>query len=607
MVTRVTSIRLFLALECVRRSVLLSGRKLGSVGIIGCLAVLALATLILPHSFRLTAFSDVIQCLLLLFGILVFVPRALRSSGRMRLFWTLMAMGMALWFVYQSLWVYFEVWLRQEVPDMFAGDIVLFLHIVPLMAAVALRPHVPRDEYAAPLGHLDFTLLLFWWIYIYVLVVMSWQYAVVDAFAYTRNLNAVYLVEKLAFLGSLAACWLRSKGPWKALYANLFGASLMYAAASYVANLAIARQLYYSGSLYDIALASSMAWIVLLGIWSCAEEPRAETSHTPTAYGVWVARSGMIAVFSLPLFAAWALYDTAVPASVRSFRLELTLGAALAMGVMVLIRQRLLDRELIRLLNQSRDSFENLTRLQAQVLQSEKLASIGQLVGGAAHELNNPITAMLGYSELLLGTQLTPTQQTLAVKIGQYVRRTKSLVAGLLSIARKGPSKKTPVDLNTLVRTAVKVMQPQWEALKIEIRMDLDHSLPKILGDSNQLLQVCLQIVGNALYALEENGGCALTLVTEHHAGAAVLQVSEGVLSAESATAATPLRSLAPDDHLGLSACQPIVQEHEGRILCQSLERGGAVVRVELPVGASATGKVSKSGVPALHQSLPYA
>src|SRR5216684_953612 len=194
-----------------------------------------------------------------------------------------------------------------------------------------------------------------------------------------------------------------------------------------------------------------MTCIALLGIWSQAEAPQEETSHAPTAYGVWVARSGMIAVFSLPLFAGWALYDTAVPASVRSFRLVLTLGAALAMGVMVLIRQRLLDRELIRLLGQSDDSFGNLTRLQAQVLQSEKLASIGQLVGGAAHELNNPITAMLGYSELLLCTKLTPNQQTLAATIGQDVRRTKSLVAGLLSIARKGPSAKTPVDLNTLV------------------------------------------------------------------------------------------------------------------------------------------------------------
>ena len=171
----------------------------------------------------------------------------------------------------------------------------------------------------------------------------------------------------------------------------------------------------------------------------------------------------MIAVFSLPLFAAWALSDNNVPPRIQIFRLGLTLAAAFFMGMMVFLRQHLLDRELIRLLNRSRESFDNLNRLQAQIIQSEKLASIGQLVGGAAHELNNPITAMLGYSDMLLSTRLTAEQQPLAAKIGQYVRRTKSLVASLISFARQVPAPKSPVDLNTLARTAVKLTQPQWE------------------------------------------------------------------------------------------------------------------------------------------------
>jgi two-component system NtrC family sensor kinase len=156
----------------------------------------------------------------------------------------------------------------------------------------------------------------------------------------------------------------------------------------------------------------------------------------------------MIAVFSLALFAAWAISDVQIPARIRVFRLALTLLAAFCMGVMVLLRQQMLDRELVRLLNRSRESFDSLKRLQAQILQSEKLASIGQLVGGAAHELNNPITAMLGYSDLLLNTRLTTEQQPLAAKIGQCVRRTKSLVASLISFARQAPAAKTPLDLN---------------------------------------------------------------------------------------------------------------------------------------------------------------
>ena len=234
----------------------------------------------------------------------------------------------------------------------------------------------------------------------------------------------------------------------------------------------------------------------------------------------------MICVFSLPLFAAWAMSDNTVPSRVGIFRLALTLIAAFCMGVMVLFRQHLLDRELTQLLYHSRESVDSLKHLQAQILQSEKLASIGQLVGGAAHELNNPITAMLGYSDMLLSTRLTPGQQPLAAKIGLYVRRTKSLVASLISFARQSPAPKGPLDLNTLARTAVKLTQPQWEALGIEVRTQFDSALPKVLGDSNQLLQVCLQLVANCLHVLSEGGGHVLTLSTERQGETSVLQIA---------------------------------------------------------------------------------
>jgi signal transduction histidine kinase len=577
--------------------------KLWSVAVIGCLTALVLAALVLPQSFRLTAFSDLIQCLLLLSGTLSFAPRILRSQGRMRMFWALMTLGIALWFSYQLMWTYFEVVLRQDVPDLFSGDVVLFLHIVPLMAALAVRPHVPRDEYAARLGRLDFVLLMVWWFYLYVFIVMPWQFAVPNLPTYSRNLNAVYLAEKVAFLGFLAASWMASRQSWRMFYANLFGASLIYSTSSYVANWLIARNVYYSGSFYDIPLAASMVWITLIGLWSRVHEPEAKTGKASTAYGVWVARCGMIAAFSLPLFAAWTLSDIAVPPRVRSFRLVLTLAAALVMSVMVFVRQRRLDRELQRLLNHSQDSFESLKRLQSQVLQSEKLASIGQLVGGAAHELNNPITAMLGYSDLLLSTELNPEQHSLAARIGQDVRRTKSLVASLLSFAKRAPASKTPLDLNTLVRTAVKLAQPQWQANNIEVRMELGTDIPKVLGDSNQLLQVCLQILGNALHRMRERGGRTLTFSTLSSDGIAALQISQEV----STTPADGITAAADEseDALGLSACQGIVREHRGRILCEQGKDGGTTVRVELPSGSSFSQAMAPAVV--LAQSPPSA
>lgn len=573
----------------------------------GSLAALIAAALVLPRSFGLTAFSDIVQCILLLSGAASFVPLVLRCEGRIRLFWSLITLGVSLWLLYQLLWTYYEVVLRRDVPDLFAGDVILFLHLVPLMAAIGLRPHVPQDEYSARVGQMDFALLLMWWFYLYVLFVIPWQYVLADVASYNRHLNALYVTEEIALLLGLIASWITSKGPWKKLYAGLFGMSVCYAASSTVANWAIGRQVYYSGSLYDIPLVAAMACLSWIGLRTTAETPTSNGHEASTLYGVWIARCSMIAVFSLPAFAAWALADADVPPAMRIFRLGLTLLAAFFMGLMVLVRQRLLDRELTQLLQHSRESFSGLKHLQAQILQSEKLASIGQFVGGAAHELNNPITAMLGYSDMLLSTPLTAEQRPLAAKIGQYVRRTKSLVASLISFARQAPSPKTAVDLNTLARTAVKLTQPQWEALEIEVRTAFDRALPKVLGDSNQLLQVCLQLVANCLYVIGEDGDGVVTVSTQRQGETSVLQIAAEPIPGPRSTDTSAVSPADSEDGLGLNACQGILQEHRGQISREQRENGFILLRVELPITESTPTRTKESTVPLLWQSRPYA
>jgi signal transduction histidine kinase len=565
------------------------------------LFVLIAAALVLPRSFRLTALGDIVQSLILLSGALAFIPLAVRAQGRIRLFWSLTALGMFFWLGYQLFWVYNEVLVRRDVPDLSTWDAVLFLHLTPLMAAIALRPHIMRDEHSTRVGRLDFALLLVWWFYVYMLIVMPWQYVVPDIPAYNRNLNWVYVAEKVFLLGGLLLCWFVSKGEWRKLYASLFGMNLCYALSSTLCNWAIARKAYYTGSLYDIPLVISMAWPTWIALRSKADQPDVDGRDGSTIYGVWIARGSMIAVFSLPLFAAWTISDLHVPSRIRVFRLSLTLLAAFCMGIMVLVRQQLLDRELLRLLGHSRDSFDHLKRLQAQILQSEKLASIGQLVGGAAHELNNPITAMLGYSDLLLNTPLTEEQKPLATKIGQHVRHTKSLVASLISFARQARAPKTLLDLNTLARTAVKFAQPQWTTLDIEIRTQLDPALPKVLGDSNQLLQVCQQLVGNCLHVMSEHRGKKITVSTESRGELCVLQIAAQITPAPDSSSPA-----APEESLGMSACRAILQEHRGRVLHQ-LEKGVLRLRVELPAADSFAMIAKESAMPAPWQSRPYA
>jgi signal transduction histidine kinase len=544
------------------------------------------AALLLPRGFILTTISDTSQALLLLCAAIVMVPNALAARGRVRVFWFMIMAGMGSWFVYQLFWNYFETYLRKDVPDLFSGDIILFLHLVPIMAGLALQPHQQQDHRNIRLGSLDFALLFVWWIYLYLFTVIPWQYAFPDLASYQHNLNAIYLTEKVVLLGGLAVLWTRSSRGWKTIYAHLFGASLLYALASYSANWAIARNLYYTGSLYDVPLVASMAWFSGVGLLGRApvEEDPARTSSTR---GVWVARLGMVTTFSLPLFGVWMLMDRSAPAAVQEFRLLLTLATMMVMGIMVFLKQHLLDRELLRLLNSSQESFDNLKRLQAQLVQSEKLASLGQLVGGAAHELNNPLTAMMGYSDLLIAGNLDENQRDLAAKIGQQVRRTRALVANLLSFAKQVPGKKVPLDLTSLVQTAVKLCHPQLQARHIELRIELAADLPLVLGDTNQLLQVCLHIVNNSLQALEPNVGGNLTVSTRLKGEFVVLEFrDDGPGLPQPERAFDPFYTTRPVGEgagLGLSACYGILQEHKGSISCQNRSDGGAVFRIELP------------------------
>jgi len=577
--------------------------KIWLAAVLIALLAFTVAALVLPQSYALTALTDLIDAALLVSGLVALLPLALRTQGRHRLFWSLIVFGTMLYLSYQMFWVYYEVLLRKDVPDLFWGDAILFLHIVPLMAAAALRPHLRRDEYSGRLGRLDFALLAMWWFYLYVLIVIPWQYVVADVAAYNRNLNSAYLAEKIVLLAILGMCWRTSTGLWRKTYASLFGANLCYSASSALANWAIARNVYYSGSLYDIPLACAMAWLTWIGLRTSAHLPESEVQEVSSVYGLWVARFSMIAVFSLPLFAVWAISESALPHRARIFRLEATLIAAFIMGATVFVRQYFLERELTQLLSYSRDSFQNLTRLQTQVLQSEKLASIGQLVGGAAHELNNPITALLGYSDLLSATELSPRQEKLASTIGQNVRRTRTLVASLISFSRHHPAPKTPQDLNTLARTAIKLTEPQYESAKVVVRTSLDPHLPRVRGDSNQLLQVCLQLLGTCLH--EKTGG-EISVATGHQDGRASLSIStcalgpmhshESLAERERTTAA-----------LGLSASQGILQEHGGRLEHESRPDGSLFLNLELPALEPEPAKEKQSTVPVMWQSRPFA
>lgn len=539
------------------------------------------------HRFALAAASDLIQCAALFCATYSCFLNVPRTSRRSRLFWLLMSLGMVSWLAYQVIWTYIEVALRSEVPDMFAGDAVLFLHFVPMMAAIALQPHTQTDDRELRLGSLDFAVLLLWWVYVYVYTVLPWEYVHINEYAYGRNLNQTYLLEKIAFLAGVALLWTRSSGVWKNIYAHWFGAGAFYSLSSYIANWALARNAYYSGSLYDVPLVVSMTWMAVPGLLALKAPSEQVVPKKSALRGVWAARLGMIAVFSLPIFAYLCVFDSSAPREVRRFRLVLSLAAMLLMGALVFLKQHLLDIELIQSLHTSRKSFQDLQTLQAQLVQSEKLASLGNLVGGAAHELNNPLTAMLGYSDLLNATELTEQQRSLAEKISQQAKRIRAMVASLLSFAKQTPSAKAEMDVNMILEKAVKICAVQMRAANVQYRMDLSEGIPTVLGDSNQLLQVFSHIVNNASDAMGEKRGGMLSIFTRASEATVTIEFSDNGPGMENpAKVFDPFYTTRPVGQglgLGLSMCYGIVQEHGGNITCANREDGGATFLIDLP------------------------
>jgi len=312
----------------------------------------AIASSVLRESYRLTTISDIIQCVLLACAVVCLAVNVSYSRARTRTFWTLMTGGAVLWLAYYVHTSYIEVVLRREVPAVVISEILAFLHLIPMMAAVVLQPHRKFDEREFRLRTLDFALLLVWWVFLYVFTVLPWQYACFNEAAYYRNLNGLFLIEKLIFLGIIAVVWTQSQGAWRKVYANLFGASLLYAVISCVVIYVMPRNVgyrYYSGSWYDVPFAASMAWLAVVALIARRLTPTQESVAFPNgrSYGVWAARLSMVAVLSLPVFAGYSAFNTASPAPVRSFRLLAALSAMLLLGAMVYVQQHMLAQDLI--------------------------------------------------------------------------------------------------------------------------------------------------------------------------------------------------------------------------------------------------------------------
>jgi signal transduction histidine kinase len=554
----------------------------------GITLAFAVASLALPRGAALIAMSDIGYLVITLTIGLGMLVNAWAERGASRRFWALMGSGYILWACNQAAWAYYEVVRRAVVPDPWFMDMFLFLHLVPMIAAVGLRPHRAEGEQKSRVGALDFLLLLVWWVFLYAFVIFPSQYVSLNVAQYDRNYGALYLVENGVLVLVLGIVARGATAGWKKVYLNLMAACAFYAVASQAVNLAVAGGVYSTGSFYDILLIGAVCWMAATVLSAREWQPQAAPPQGSDKWGAIALRLAMLAILSLPVLGLWAFCWDTSPALTRTFRLFTVLVAMLVLGVFVFMRQYLQDQALIHLLEDSRRSFENEQRLQTHLVQREKLASLGQLVAGAAHEIDHPLTAIMGCSETLWSNhRLTSEQDTLVRKIVHHSQRTRELISSLLSFAQQSSGEKTMVDLCMLLQRSVQMRELQRHEQKIHIETSLQPDLPKVWGDGHQLFQAFVQIVENALDALEESGGGVLRVTAQiQEEDVVVLFSDSGPGIKEPHRVFDPFyttKAIGKGTGLGLSAVYGVVQEHRGQITCQNKPEGGAVFMLRLP------------------------
>ena len=235
--------------------------------------------------------------------------------------------------------------------------------------------------------------------------------------------------------------------------------------------------------------------------------------------------------------------------------------------------------------------------LQAKLMHTEKLVAVGQLVSGVAHEVNNPLTAILGFSDLLLHDPNLPERAKKDLRvIMQEAQRTKTIVQNLLSFARQVPPRREPVYLNHIIRSTIELRSYDLSNSDIEVVENLAPDLPPILGDSHQLQQVCMNILNNAYDAVRDSGRRGrLEITTRKQDDAVEISISDngcGIKHPERIfDPFFTTKEIGKGTGLGLSICYGIVRSHGGEISARNNSPGeGATFTVRLPLGAANTG-----------------
>jgi signal transduction histidine kinase len=551
------------------------------------LTVCTIVSLVGHRGPALTAFSDISATALWLIAIIVMLRAAFNNHRQARWFWILMAFSAAMVGTNLGAWLYYEVILGRSTPDPFWADIPLFLQPVPMMAAAAMRPGLRQREQKFHLSTLNFLILLLWWVYIYMFLVYPNEFILTNRAVFNTYYYLLFVTEFTVLMAVIGGMALVAEGEWRKIYWELFSANTLYMLAYQWLNGALGRDEYYSGSIYDVPNFAAVCWFILIAVRARNVPSENLTAGRQERESDVSGILAVLAVLSLPVIGLCALLLDPEGSLLRPYRVTVTLIGILLVGVCVFLRQMLLAREMERLLLESKENLEQLQRAQSQLVQKERLAGIGQLVSGVAHELNNPLTAVMGYSDLLKEQTGDGESHKKLERLGFEARRMKRIIDNLISFARPQQEGRRPLDIATVVRDSLMLCEYQWRSSGIVFEMKFAENLPRIPINEGQFKQVFVNLFSNAAQAVAQASEKRILVEGNLEDGKVVLRFSDsGPGFNDLNRAFDPFYTTRPVGQgtgLGLSMCYGTVKEHNGNISVQNLQPYGAAVTIELP------------------------
>jgi len=255
-----------------------------------------------------------------------------------------------------------------------------------------------------------------------------------------------------------------------------------------------------------------------------------------------------------------------------------------------------------------------LEQAQGQLVQAEKMSAMGELVSGVAHELNNPLAGVIGYSQLLLGEQVSERTRRGLDRINREAERCKRIVQNLQVFARKHLPQKNYIGINGILQSTIDLRSYQLQVDNVTVHTCLQEDLSKTMADFHQLQQVFMNLIINAHHAIKHAGRVGRIEVesVEQH-GQIVVRVSDngcGIPQENLGKIFDPFfttKEVGQGTGLGLSICYGIIQEHRGRIYATSRPDEGSTITVELPILQPADGVAEAAEATEVAEVAPLA